>query len=290
MEAWRRVEVAACEEMEGPTEADLEAIRGATFTVEAVKERERVTDHDVAAFVDVLQRERRAGRALDPLRADLLRRARHGAGAAAAGGRRDRAWRARASSSPRWPRGRASTSTPSASGAPTASTPSRRPSASSSRASPSRRTATPSACERAFAQASVGRDQRRGRHLLGHVARSSRSACWRASASSARRCRRRSSRATATPSCCRRSRWPAPGLERLATEIRHLQRTEVREAEEPFRAGSRRARARCPTSATRSPPSASPGWRACCAATPRPPSRTSPSGTSATSRTRAPSA
>src|SRR3954471_8334457 len=54
MEAWRRVEVAACEEMAGPAAADLEAIRGATFTVEAVKERERVTDHDVAAFVDVL--------------------------------------------------------------------------------------------------------------------------------------------------------------------------------------------------------------------------------------------
>ncbi len=54
MEAWRRVEVAACEEMEGPGEAELEAIRAATFTVEAVKERERVTDHDVAAFVDVL--------------------------------------------------------------------------------------------------------------------------------------------------------------------------------------------------------------------------------------------
>jgi adenylosuccinate lyase len=56
MEAWRRVEIAACEEMEGPTEADLDAIRAATFTVDAVKERERVTDHDVAAFVDVLQR------------------------------------------------------------------------------------------------------------------------------------------------------------------------------------------------------------------------------------------
>jgi adenylosuccinate lyase len=56
MEAWRRVEIAACEEMEGPTSADLDAIRGATFTVEAVHERERVTDHDVAAFVDVLQR------------------------------------------------------------------------------------------------------------------------------------------------------------------------------------------------------------------------------------------
>jgi len=54
MEAWRRVEVAACEAMEGPTGAELEAIRAATFTVEAVSERERVTDHDVAAFVDIL--------------------------------------------------------------------------------------------------------------------------------------------------------------------------------------------------------------------------------------------
>lgn len=54
MEAWRVVEVAACEEMEGPTPAELEAIRSATFTVEAAKEREKVTDHDVAAFVDVL--------------------------------------------------------------------------------------------------------------------------------------------------------------------------------------------------------------------------------------------
>jgi adenylosuccinate lyase len=54
MEAWRRVEVAASEEMAGPDAEDLEAIRAATFTVEAVKEREKVTDHDVAAFVDVL--------------------------------------------------------------------------------------------------------------------------------------------------------------------------------------------------------------------------------------------
>ncbi len=61
METWRRVEVAACEELrwllgegEGPSEADLEAVRQANFTVAAVAERERVTDHDVAAFVDVL--------------------------------------------------------------------------------------------------------------------------------------------------------------------------------------------------------------------------------------------
>src|ERR687898_1696350 len=54
MTAWRDVEVAAAEALDGPSAADLEAIRAATFTVEAVKERERVTDHDVAAFVDVL--------------------------------------------------------------------------------------------------------------------------------------------------------------------------------------------------------------------------------------------
>jgi adenylosuccinate lyase len=53
-DAMRQVEVAACEEMDGPTEEELEAIRAATFTVEAIAEREKVTDHDTAAFVDVL--------------------------------------------------------------------------------------------------------------------------------------------------------------------------------------------------------------------------------------------
>ncbi len=53
-EAMREVEVAACEEMDGPTPAEIEAIRAATFTVEAIEEREKVTDHDTAAFVDVL--------------------------------------------------------------------------------------------------------------------------------------------------------------------------------------------------------------------------------------------
>ncbi len=53
-EAMREVEVAACEEMDGPTAQELEAIRGATFTVAEIEEREKVTDHDTAAFVDVL--------------------------------------------------------------------------------------------------------------------------------------------------------------------------------------------------------------------------------------------
>ncbi|MGH2915795.1 MAG: adenylosuccinate lyase [Solirubrobacteraceae bacterium] len=53
-DAMREVEVAACEELDGPTVDELEAIRGATFSVEAIDQRERVTDHDTAAFVDVL--------------------------------------------------------------------------------------------------------------------------------------------------------------------------------------------------------------------------------------------
>jgi adenylosuccinate lyase len=60
MDAWREVELAACEELPGllgdggPSAQDLEAIRASTFTVEAAQERERTTDHDLAAFVDVL--------------------------------------------------------------------------------------------------------------------------------------------------------------------------------------------------------------------------------------------
>jgi adenylosuccinate lyase len=53
-DAMRQVEVAACEEMDGPSPEELSAIRAATFTVEEIDEREKVTDHDTAAFVDVL--------------------------------------------------------------------------------------------------------------------------------------------------------------------------------------------------------------------------------------------
>jgi len=58
MEAWLKVELAAVDALaqEGlvpPAEAARIRERAA-FTVEAVKEREKVTDHDVAAFVDVV--------------------------------------------------------------------------------------------------------------------------------------------------------------------------------------------------------------------------------------------
>ena len=52
--AMRDVEVAAAEALDGPTAEELDAIRAATFTVEAIDEREKILDHDTAAFVDVL--------------------------------------------------------------------------------------------------------------------------------------------------------------------------------------------------------------------------------------------
>ena len=58
MECWLEVELAATEAWaeEGvvPAEAAEAARANAAFTVEAVDEREQVTDHDVAAFVDVV--------------------------------------------------------------------------------------------------------------------------------------------------------------------------------------------------------------------------------------------
>jgi adenylosuccinate lyase len=58
LQSWLEVELAATEAWaaEGvvPPEAAAEARAKASFTVEAVEEREKVTDHDVAAFVDVV--------------------------------------------------------------------------------------------------------------------------------------------------------------------------------------------------------------------------------------------
>ena len=58
METWLAVELAAtdawAEEGVVPREAATACRSAASFTVEAVEEREKVTDHDVAAFVDVV--------------------------------------------------------------------------------------------------------------------------------------------------------------------------------------------------------------------------------------------
>ena len=58
LESWLQVEVATCEALADAgvvPRADLERIKGvAAPDPDAVRERERVTDHDVAAFVDVV--------------------------------------------------------------------------------------------------------------------------------------------------------------------------------------------------------------------------------------------
>jgi adenylosuccinate lyase len=58
MDAWLRVELAATDawSAEGvvPAEAAAACRERAAFTVEAVNERERITNHDVAAFIDVV--------------------------------------------------------------------------------------------------------------------------------------------------------------------------------------------------------------------------------------------
>jgi adenylosuccinate lyase len=58
LDAWLQVELAvvdALAEQGVVPQADADVIRDrASFTVEAVKEREKITDHDVAAFVDVV--------------------------------------------------------------------------------------------------------------------------------------------------------------------------------------------------------------------------------------------
>ena len=101
LRSWLRVELAVVEVLaeRGVVPAEDAAIirDGAAFTVEAVKEREKVTDHDVAAFVDVVVGPARRGWALVPPRADLLRRAGHGARPAAGRGRARWCSRARAS-------------------------------------------------------------------------------------------------------------------------------------------------------------------------------------------------
>ena len=58
LDAWLQVELAVvdvlAEQGVVPTEDAAQVRERATFTPEAVREREQVTDHDVAAFVDVV--------------------------------------------------------------------------------------------------------------------------------------------------------------------------------------------------------------------------------------------
>ena len=232
--------------MDGPTPTELEAIRAATFTVEAVHEREQVTDHDVAAFVDVLSASAGdAGRWIHYglTSSDVLDTA-LGAAAKRAGGRDRRRRRARAAST-RWPSRRASTSTRSASGARTACTPSRRRSASSSPASRSRRDRNAERLERAFDQAAVGAIS----GAVGTYAATSPDFEARVLARLGLAAEPVSTQVVPRDrhaELLQAIALAGAGLERFATEIRHLQRTEVREVEEPFRAGEQKGSSAMP--------------------------------------------
>ena len=219
--------------------------------VEAVAERERVTDHDVAAFVDVVQEaigppegswihygltssdvvDSALSPTLSPRRRPPHRR-----------GRRTRRGRCTA-------RALSSTGRPVDRAAPTACTPSRRPSGRSSPFGAAGR-ARPVRLGQARDRVAVGKlsgavgtysniDPGVEAHVcaaLGLVARARRP---------------RWSPATGTPSSSTPARRSAATIEAIATEIRHLARSEVGEVEEPF-GSARRAARRCPTSATRS--------------------------------------
>jgi adenylosuccinate lyase len=244
MEGWRRVEVAACEEMEGPTEADLAAIRDATFTVAAVHERERVTDHDVAAFVDVLSASAgEAGRwihygltssdVLDTATALQLRAAgeiilagAHELAAALAERAREHVDTVCVG------RTHGVHAEPTTFGVKLAGF-----------AMEARRNA--GRLERAFAQVAVGA-------ISGAVGTYSATTPEFEERVLARLGLAREPVSTQVVARDRHAELlqaialAAAGLERLATEIRHLQRTEVREVEEPFRSGAQKGSSAMP--------------------------------------------
>ena len=270
MEAWRDVEVAACEEMDGPTRrTSSRRSARATFTVEAVKERERITDHDVAAFVDVLSASAGAGGrwihfgltssdVLDTALALQLRAAGELIVPARARARRALAERAREHARHALRRAHA-----------------RRARRADDVRHQARGLRLRGAPQRAAAGAGVRaglgrRDLRRGRDVLGDRRRSSRRACWRA-----RACEREPVSTQVVPrdrhaELLQAIALAGAGLERFATEIRHLQRTEVREVEEPFRAGPEGLVGDAAQAQPDHVASGSPGSRACCAATRRP--------------------
>jgi len=241
LETWLQVEVAAAEALadQGVVPADdlAQIKRAAPPDPEAVRERERVTDHDVAAFVDVVSGSigepgrwvhygltssdvldtalalqlREAGRevvaAADALTTVLARRAREHAGVLSMG------------------RTHGVHAEPTTFGVKLAGF-----------AWESHRAAE--RLRRAFAGAEVGK-------LSGAVGTYSALGPEVEEAALGRLGLRREDASTQVVPRDRHAEVLAAvalagaSLERLATEIRHLQRTEVREAEEPFRAGQK---------------------------------------------------
>jgi adenylosuccinate lyase len=240
MTAWRDVEVAAAEALEppdAPTAHELDAIRAATFAVEAVKEREAITDHDVAAFVDVLSASAGpAGRwihfgltssdVLDTALALQLRRAGELLVAGAHEHADALAARAREfADTPCVGRTHGVHAEPTSFGLKLAGF-----------ALEARRNAE--RLERAFAQAAtgaisgaVGTYATLGPEYEARVLERLGLAGEPVSTQVVPRDRH--------PEVLQAIALAGAGLERFATEVRHLQRTEVREAEEPFRAGQK---------------------------------------------------
>ena len=237
MEAWRRVEVAACEEMEGPSGEELEAIRRAAFTVEAVAERELVTDHDMAAFVDVLAESAGpAGRWIhfgltssDVLDTALALQLSAAADALIAGAR---ALVQALASRAREHRGTLCAGrTHGVQAEPTTFGVKLAGFAFEAHRNAER-------LERAFAQAAVGAIS----GAVGTYAATSPDFERRVLARLGLRAEPVSTQVVARDRHAELLSAVAlagAGLERLATELRHLQRTEVREVEEPFRAGQK---------------------------------------------------
>ena len=198
--AMRDVEVAAAEALDGPTPEDLEAIRAATFTVEAIDEREKILDHDTAAFVDVLAASAGpAGRWIhygltssDVVDTGLALQLQAGGCAARAGDPRARVGAAR----------EGATSTP---GHAVRRPHPRRPRRADLVRAQARGLRDGDAPQRGAARARLrpdhGGDLRRGRHVRDAWARTTRSAWRRGSGCITSRSRPRSSRATATRSC-----------------------------------------------------------------------------------------
>jgi adenylosuccinate lyase len=284
MERWRQVEVAAAEELEGPTAAELDAIRAATLHGRGGP-RARTGHRSRRRRVRRCARGvGRRARALDPLRPDLLRRARHGARAAAPRRRRDlilagarelvAALSARA-------REHAQTlcvgrthgihAEPTTFGLKLAGF------AFEAQRNVER-------LERAFADVAVGAISGAVGTHAGH------SPAYEARVLA----RLGLDREPISTQVVARDRHAellgaialaGAGLERLATEVRHLQRTEVAEAQEPFRAGEQKGSSSMPHKRNPIISERITGLARVLRATPRRRSRTSRSGTSATSPT-----
>ena len=230
-----------------PAEAAAACRERASFTVEAVEERERVTDHDVAAFVDVVAASvGEQGRwihygltssdVLDTALAPAARRGRARSSSSGATAYRD-ALVARALEHARDAVRRAHPRRP------------RR--ADHLRAAARRlrvrgRPQPRAACADAFEQAAVGKlSGAVGTYASIPPAVEARGD-GRGSGCAPRTSRPRSSPATATPSCSQAIALAGAGLERFAQEIRNLQRTEVREVEEPFASGAQKGSSAMP--------------------------------------------